>query len=232
VAKDSFRIVEAIYPGMTQLDFTAPHAVFSRLRNTETIVASEPGGPIQSEDGLIFAGTRRLDEIERCDLIFFPGGLATTQVINDAAFMAEAKRLAQSARYLTSVCTGSLILAATGLLKGRRAACHWACRDMLSLFGVIPDPARVVRDGNVITGGGVTAGLDFAFVLAAELTGETEAQALQLGLEYAPAPPFNAGLPETAPPEILAQVRKRMDALLPKRRAEAQAAASALAAQR
>jgi cyclohexyl-isocyanide hydratase len=224
----AFRIVEAIYPGMTQLDFTAPHTVFGRIPGTETIVASQPGGPIESEGGLVFAGTRRLAEIDRCDLIFFPGGLAATDVINDAAFMAEVRRLAGGARYLTSVCTGSLILGAAGLLKGKRAACHWAWRDMLKLFGAIPDPARVVRDGDIITGGGVTAGMDFALVVAAELAGTHFAQALQLTIEYAPAPPFDSGLPETAPPDVLAGVRRRMEAILPKRLAGAKAAAARL----
>jgi cyclohexyl-isocyanide hydratase len=228
MADAPFRIVEAIYPGMTQLDFTAPHTVFSRIPKAETVVASEPGGPIESEGGLVFAGAKRLAEVDRCDLLFVPGGMAATEVANDAAFMAEIRRLAAGARYLTSVCTGSLILAAAGLLKGRRAACHWAWRDMLALFGAIPDPARVARDGDIITGGGVTAGLDFALVVAAELAGEEFAQALQLNLEYAPAPPFDAGRPETAPPEVLAKVRQRMDALLPARLAQARAAAAAL----
>jgi transcriptional regulator GlxA family with amidase domain len=229
MAGSPFRIVEAIYPGMTQLDFTAPHTVFSRIPNTETIVASEAGGPVESEGGLVFAGTRRLAEIDCCDLIFFPGGLAVTEAINNAAFMTQVRRLAAGARYLTSVCTGSLVLGAAGLLQGKRAACHWAWRDMLTLFGGIPDADRVVRDGNIITGGGVTAGMDFALVVAAELAGARFAQALQLGLEYAPAPPFNSGRPETAPPEILAEVRSRMDAILPKRLAEARTAAARLA---
>jgi putative intracellular protease/amidase len=228
LAEPSFRIVEAIFDGMTQLDFTAPHTVFSRIPGAETIVASTAGGEIESDGGLTFARTRRLAEIDRCDLIFFPGGLATTSVINDAAFMAEATRLAVGATYLTSVCTGSLILAATGLIKGRRAACHWAWRDLLSLFGVIPDPSRVARDGALITGGGVTAGIDFALTVAAELAGADFAQALQLNLEYAPAPPFDAGRPETAPPQVLAAVKARMDAIMPKRIAEAEAAAARL----
>ena len=226
MADAPFRIVEVIYPGMTQLDFTAPHNVFSRLPKSETIVASLAGGSVSSEDGLTFAGTRPMAEIDRCDLLFFPGGPATTEVINDAAFMAQANRLAASARYLTSVCTGSLILAATGRLKGRRAACHWAWRDLLSLFGAIPDPSRVARDGDIITGGGVTAGLDFALTVAAELAGEEVAQSLQLSFEYAPAPPFNAGRPETAPAEIVARVRERMAAMAPRRQAQAEAAAA------
>jgi cyclohexyl-isocyanide hydratase len=149
-------------------------------------------------------------------------------VINDRAFMAEFERLAAGARYLTSVCTGSLVLGAAGLLKGKRAACHWAWRDMLPLFGAIPDPGRVVRDGDIITGGGVTAGIDFALVVAAELAGETVAQAIQLGIEYAPAPPFDAGRPETAPAEVLATVNARMATAMPERLAGAKAAATRL----
>jgi len=223
-----FVIVEILYPGLTQLDFTGPHTIFSRLPNTETIVASEAGGAIQSDGGLTFAGTRRLAEIDRADLICLPGGISATDAANDAALVEQVRRLAAGATYLTSVCTGSLILGAAGLLKGRRAACHWAWRDMLALFGAIPDAGRVVRDGNIITGGGVTAGIDFALIVAAELAGETFAQALQLNLEYAPEPPFNAGRPETAPPEILALVNKRMEGLLPKRLADAQRAAARL----
>jgi cyclohexyl-isocyanide hydratase len=230
MAETPFRIVEAIYPGMTQLDFTAPHTVFSRIPGTETIVASEPGGEIVSDGGLRFAGTTRLAEIDRCDLLFFPGGFAATEAANDAAFMAQAKRLGAGAKYLTSVCTGSIILAASGLIAGKRAACHWAWRDMLSLFGVIPDPARVARDGNIITGGGVTAGMDFALVVAAELAGEAFAQGLQLGLEYAPAPPWNCGRPETASPEVLAAVRRNMEAAMPARLAQAKQAAATVRA--
>jgi len=228
MADPKFTIVEVLYEGMTQLDFTGPHTVFTRLPDTEVIVASEPGGAINSDGGLTFAGTRRLAEIEHCDLLFFPGGFAATDVINDEAFMDQARRLASGARYLTSVCTGSLILGAAGLLKGRRAACHWAWRDMLSLFGAVPDPARVVRDGDIITGGGVTAGIDFALVVAAELADEDMAQAIQLGIEYAPAPPFNSGRPETAPATVLATVQRRMDAAMPGRRADAERAAARL----
>jgi putative intracellular protease/amidase len=223
-----FRIVEVLFPGLTQLDFTGPHTVFSRLPDTEVLVASEPGGAIESDGALTFAGTRRMAEIDGCDLIFFPGGMAVTEAINDRAFMAEAGRLAAGARYLTSVCTGSLILGALGLLRGKRAACHWAWRDLLGLFGAIPDPGRVVRDGDIFTGGGVTAGIDFALGLAAELAGEGEAQALQLTLEYAPAPPFDAGRPETAPPEVLAEVRRRLAPSAARRLAQAKAAAARL----
>ena len=224
----AFRIVEVIYDGVTQLDFTAPHTVFSWIPDAETIVASKAGGEVASDGGLRFAGTTPMAEIDRCDLLFFPGGFAATEVINDPDFMAEARRLAAGARYLTSVCTGSLILGALGALKGRRAACHWAWRELLALFGAVPDPARVVRDGNVITGGGVTAGIDFALTVAAELAGEAFAQGLQLGIEYAPAPPFDAGSPETAPPGVLAAANARMAEGIPRRRAEAEAAAARL----
>jgi putative intracellular protease/amidase len=225
---ENFVIVEAIYPGMTQLDFTGPHTIFSRIPGATVVVASEPGGPIESDGGLVFAGTRRMAEIERCDLLFVPGGMVATDVIHDAAFMRQFSRLAESARYVTSVCNGSLVLGAAGLLKGKRAACHWAWRDMLPLFGALADPSRVVRDGDIITGGGVTAGIDFALVVAAEIGGDKLAQALQLSLEYAPAPPFKAGQPETAPPEVLALVKDRLAVQLPARYAAAQAAAARL----
>jgi putative intracellular protease/amidase len=228
MSEGKFIIVEALFPGLTQLDFTGPHTVFSRLPDAAVIVASAAGGEIPSDGGLIFAGTRRLADIERCDLLFVPGGLTTTEAALDRDFMREFRRLARGARYLTSVCTGSLILGAAGLLQGKRAACHWASRHMLPLFGAIPDEGRVVRDGNVITGGGVTAGIDFAFTVAAEIAGEKIAQAIQLGIEYAPAPPFDAGRPETAPAEVLALVNERNAAILPKRLAQAREAAARL----
>ena len=228
VSSAGFRIVEILYPGLTQLDFTGPHTVFTRLPDTEVIVASRDGGEIESDGGLTFANIRRLADIDRCDLICLPGGLSATEAANDAALIAEIRRLATGARYLTSVCTGSLILGAAGLLQGRRAACHWAWRRLLPLFGAIPDEGRVVRDGDIITGGGVTAGIDFALTVAAELAGEDVAMAIQLGLEYAPAPPFDAGRPELAPAQVLAAVQARMDAVMPVRLAEAERAAAHL----
>lgn len=229
MSERKFIIVEALFPGMTQLDFTGPHTVFHHMPDTETIVASRDGGDVASDGGLVFAGTRRLADIARCDLLFVPGGASATEAALDPMFMREFRRLAGGARYLTSVCTGSLILGAAGLLAGRRAACHWAWRGLLPLFGAIPDPGRVVRDGNLITGGGVTAGIDFAFTVAAEVVGKRAAQAIQLGLEYAPAPPFEAGRPEIAPPDVLALVNDRNAAILPKRLAQAKEAAARLA---
>jgi len=221
----AFRIVEVLFPGLTQLDFTGPHTVFTRLPDTEVIVASREGGEVTSDGGLTFAHTRRLADIDSCDLICIPGGVAATEAATDAVLIAEVRRLATSARYVTSVCNGSLVLGAAGLLQGRRAACHWAWRHLLPLFGAIPDEARVARDGNIITGGGVTAGIDFALTVAAELAGDATAQAIQLSLEYAPAPPFDAGRPELAPAHVLAAVQAQMDAILPRRSAEAKTAA-------
>lgn len=211
-------IVFPIYPGVTHLDFTGPHQVLARLPGARIVVASI-GGEAVSVDGLTFSDLAKLEQVERCDVLCVPGGFGCVDAMRSEAFLSQIRRLAASARYVTSVCTGSLILAAAGLLEGKRAACHWAWRDQLALFGAIPDPGRVVRDGNVFTGGGVTAGIDFALTLAAELTDETTAQAIQLSLEYAPAPPFDSGRPETAAPEILELVSTRNRARMPDRQA-------------
>jgi len=224
-------IVFAVFPGVTQLDFTGPHQVFSLLPGCEVIVASVAGGTLESGSGLAFAGLRRLADILACDIICVPGGRGgTDNAIHDETFLGEFRRLAVAAQYVTSVCTGSLALGAAGLLQGKRAACHWAWRDALSLLGAIPATGRVVRDGNIVTGGGVTAGIDFALSLVAEIAGPDVAQAIQLQIEYAPAPPFDAGLPETAPPAILARVRGQNAATAPQRRAAVEAAAARLAA--
>lgn len=198
-----FHIVFAVYDGMTHLDFTGPQQVLSRLPGAVVTVASRDGGAMKA-DGLTFADLERLADIERCDLLCVPGGFAAIEVAADEAFIGEIRRLAEGARYVTSVCTGSLILGAAGLLRGKRAACHWAWRAFLPQFGAIPDEGRVVRDGDIITGGGVTAGIDFAFTVLAEIAGEDVAKMIQLGLEYAPAPPFHSGRPELAEPHILA----------------------------
>jgi putative intracellular protease/amidase len=219
------QIVIALYPGVTHLDFTGPHQVLTRTPDADLIVASMGGQDIEAE-GLTFTGLADLAKIERCDVLNVPGGFGTADAMLDPAFMGEIRRLGAGAKYLTSVCTGSLILGAAGFLKGKRAACHWAWRELLEPFGASVGEERVVRDGNVITGGGVTAGIDFALTLLAELAGDSYAQAVQLGLEYAPQPPFNSGRPELAPPEVLAEVRARMAALGDKRFQAAADAAS------
>jgi len=220
----NFTIVFAIWPGMTHLDFTGPHQVLSRLPNATVIVASPAGGDVDA-DGLTFGNTARIADVRSCDLICVPGGIGAAKVAQDRAFTGEIRRLALGAKYVTSVCTGSLILGAAGLLKGRRAACHWAWAHQLAHFGAIHDPARVVRDGEIITGGGVTAGIDFAFTVLAEVAGEEFAQMIQLGLEYAPAPPFNAGRPETAPASVLERFDKTRRKMIEEREADARAAA-------
>lgn len=204
------QIVIPLYAGVTHLDFTAPHQVLCRLPNAKVTVASMAGRDITA-DGLTFGSLADLTKVEHCDVLCVPGGFGTTDAMLDEAFMAEIRRLGAGAKYLTSVCTGSLILAAAGFLRGKRSACHWAWRELLLPFGAIVDEGRVVRDGDIITGGGVTAGLDFAFVMVAELAGEAFAKTLQLSLEYAPAPPFQSGRPELASPEILAAARGFLD---------------------
>lgn len=202
-------VVIPLFDGVTHLDFTGPHQVLSLLPDANIIAASLDGAPVNSH-GLTFGELADLEAVERCDILCIPGGAGCVPATENPRFLSAIRRLAGRATHLSSVCTGSLILAAAGLLAGRRAACHWAWRDMLTTFGAIPDDRRVVRDGNVITGGGVTAGIDFALTLIAELRGADAAQSIQLLLEYAPEPPFNAGLPESAPPHIREAVLDRM----------------------
>lgn len=225
---EPFVVVFAVYPGVAQLDFTGPYEVLSRAPAVRCIVASRAGEPITVEGGLCFAGIARLADVAHCDLLCVPGGQGTVEALGDQELLAQLRRLAGGARYLASVCTGSLLLGAAGLLQGRRAACHWAWRDALRAFGALPDPARVVRDANVFSGGGVTSGIDLALVVLAELAGEDCAQAVQLTLEYAPQPPFHAGRPESAPAAVLAAVQARIDQARPTREAALAAAAERL----
>ncbi|HEY8572182.1 DJ-1/PfpI family protein [Phenylobacterium sp.] len=222
-----FVVVFPLYPRVTQLDFTGPYEVFARLPKAKLIAASVGGQDIEA-DGLVFARLADLATIERCDVICVPGGFGTTEAMLDEAYMAQVRRLAASAAYVTSVCTGSLILGAAGLLAGKRAATHWAWRDLLKPFGAIVSEDRVVRDGHLFTGGGVTAGIDLALTVVAEVAGEDYAQAVQLGIEYAPAPPFDSGRPELAPPQVLEAVVKRMAPIANARYAAAAKAAARL----
>ena len=203
---DPLVILFPIYSDVTHLDFTGPHQCFTRLPNVKVVVASLGGKPITSA-GLTFSDLAPLEKIDHCNVLCVTGGPGCIAAIQDSQFLSAIRSLAQGAQYITSVCTGSLILGATGLLEGKRAACHWAWREFLPLFGAIPDSGRVVRDGKIITGGGVTAGIDFALTLIAELADPTLAQLVQLSLEYAPAPPFDAGTPDRAPADVLARVR-------------------------
>ena len=225
---EEFPVVFAIYPHVTQLDFTGPHEVLARLPGAKCILASTTGGDVEADGGLVFTRVRRLAEIERCALICVPGGFGTIEAMEDQELLAQLRRLARTARYVTSVCTGALVLGAAGLLKGKRATSHWAWRHALSAFGATPDSARVVRDGNVFTGGGVTAGIDFALTVLAEIAGDEFAQSVQLGIEYAPAPPFNSGRPELAPAHVLATTQQRYERVRGARDAAIQRAAARL----
>ena len=204
-------VVVPVYDGITQLDFTGPHQFLSRTPDVQVRVASLDGQPVTA-DRLTFSNLEDLGAISACDVLLVPGGGGCLNAIESDRFLAEIVRLGATARYLTSVCTGSLILGAAGFLRGRRAACHWAWRDLLPLFGAIVDEGRVVRDGNILSGGGVTAGIDFVLALIAELRGPRVAEMVQLGLEYAPQPPFNSGRPDTASAEVLEAVNARQAA--------------------
>lgn len=222
-------IVFPLFDGVTQLDFTGPHQMFSRVSGVRVNAASLGGRDIEV-DGLVFSGLADLTKIETCDVLCVPGGSGTNAAMLDDAFMREIRRLAGIAKYHTSVCTGALILGAAGLLRGKRATTYWADRELLKTFGAVVEDGRVVRDGNLITGGGVTAGLDFALVVIAEIFGRHVAESVQLRMEYAPAPPFEAGRPEGLPAEMVARVRGGMSALLEADKAAVEEAAHRLQA--
>jgi cyclohexyl-isocyanide hydratase len=224
-----FTVVFALYPRITQLDFTGPFEVLARLPDARCVLASVAGGELVADRGLTFTGLERLDHVEECALLCVPGGFGSIAALDDQAYLLAIRRLGEQARYVTSVCTGSLLLAAAGLLRGRRAACHWAWRDKLADFGVTPDPARVVRDGNVFTGGGVTAGIDMALEVMAEVAGRDYAETVQLAIEYAPAPPFDSGRPELAREPVLRAARARMESMNVERDAAIRRATAALA---
>jgi cyclohexyl-isocyanide hydratase len=227
---DEFPIVFALYPRITQLDFTAPLEVFARLPGAAIVLAAVRGGELAVDCGVTFANVRPLAEVKECALLCVPGGFGTAAAMEDPLYLEALRRLGSRARYVTSVCTGSLLLGAAGLLRGKRAACHWAFRELLPLFGAIADSGRVVRDGNLFTGGGVTAGIDMALTVVAEIAGQDVAEAVQLAIEYAPDPPFDSGRPELARAQVVAAVRKRFDTVWPERLAVAQRASAALSA--
>ena len=198
----SFRIGILIFPDIMQLDMTGPHEVFTKLPDAEVLLVWKTLNPIVAGGGMRFLPDVTYETCPKLDLICVPGGGGMNPLLNDPETLGFIRDKAETARFVTSVCTGSLVLAAAGLLKGKRAACHWMSRDMLIEFGAIPDKSRVVIDGKFISGGGVTAGIDFGLTVAAKIFGEDIAKSIQLGIEYNPQPPFNAGSPEKAGPDI------------------------------
>jgi cyclohexyl-isocyanide hydratase len=224
----TIRIGLLVFPGVQPLDLIGPYDVFAALPDTEPRLVWKDRAPVQAHGGLWLTPEVGFDECEALDVLCVPGGSGIGALLEDAQTLAFVREQGARVRYLTSVCTGALVLGAAGLLRGRRATTHWAFHELLAPFGAQPVHARVVRDGNLLTGGGITAGIDFALTLAAELHGTEAAQLAQLGLEDAPAPPFEAGVPETAPPAIVAQARDKQVELLARRRAIVARAAAAL----
>jgi cyclohexyl-isocyanide hydratase len=211
----TFNIGFVIFPDLTQLDFTGPLQVLNRLPDSKTHIVAKSLDPVPSDCGLGLVPTTTFRDCPRLDLICVPGGFGVVKAITDRETVDFVKRQAEHARYITSVCTGAFVLGMAGLLKGRRATTHWAYTDLLSSVGATFEKARVVWDGNVITAGGVTSGIDFALRIAAGIAGDEVAQSIQLSIEYDPAPPFASGHPDRAP----AAIRQRLDPMFSKRRA-------------
>ncbi|GAN80575.1 transcriptional regulator AraC/glutamine amidotransferase [Acidocella aminolytica 101 = DSM 11237] len=208
-AKKPVDFLFAIYPNGTLLDFAGPHEILTLLPNVKVRFASPAGGLVTLENGVVFGPTEKLTDVTDVDVICVPGGLNLSAMMKPE-ILAHIKRLSETAKYVTSVCTGSIILAASGALKGKRSACHWAFLNDLKKYGAIPDPSRIVKDGRFISGGGVTAGIDFGLAIAAELRGAQAAQEAQLLVQYDPQPPFHAGNPSDAPPNVRNAVYKML----------------------
>lgn len=206
-----------MYPGFFVQDLVGPYTVLSMLADTRVhLVAARPAPVAATPGALAIVPTTTLDGAPRdLDVLLVPGGAQSTlAALQDAAALAFIAERGARARYVTSVCTGSLLLGAAGLLRGYRAASHWMVRELLRELRALPCADRVVVDRNRITGAGVTAGIDFALILAAELEGRSAAEGIQLALEYAPSPPFSSGSPESAPPSVRAEVERRYGAFL------------------
>jgi len=221
-----FHIGLLLFPDITQLDMTGPYEVFIKFPDAKVHLVWKTKAPVTAGGGMQIMPTATFADCPQLDLICVPGGAGMNPLLNDAETLDFIRRQAKGARYVTSVCTGALVLGAAGLLQGRRAATHWMSREMLTAFGATPVAERVVIDGNVITGGGVTAGIDFALEVAAQAFGPELAKAIQLGIEYDPHPRFDAGSPERADPALVAKTR----AAAANRQAERQTAVEQAAA--
>ena len=217
-----------LLPNLTQLDLTGPYEVFSRLPQTKVYLVAATLGPVRSERGLTIVPDATFESVPALDILCVPGGPGVDAMMENDAVLQFLRARAPHARYVTSVCTGALVLGAAGLLQGYRATTHWLSWDLLRLFGAEPVDERVVMDRGRITGGGVTAGIDFALAVAAEVCGPAVAQDVQLMLEYSPAPPFDSGSPKTAPEAIVQGMIAARSDVQARRRAIAERAAARL----
>lgn len=214
-------VVFLVFPGITQLDFTAPAQALSRLPGSRLASVAKEGGPVATDAGFAIVPSHTFADAPNADILCVPGGHGVTEALQDAATREFVAAQAAGARWVTSVCTGAFILGAAGLLEGKRATTHWAYTHLLERVGARFTPGRVVEDGATVTCGGVTAGLDFALTLIAREAGEGTAQAIQLALEYDPAPPFATGHPARAPEKLTAGLRDRVYDAAAARMAEA-----------
>jgi cyclohexyl-isocyanide hydratase len=203
-------IVFVLFDNVTQLDFAGPVQFLSRLPGATTYVASKDGAAVSTDCGFGIVPTTSFADCPQADIICVPGGHGVRQAIADEAIVHFVREQAKGAQWVTSVCTGSFILGAAGLLKGKRATCHWAYTHLLPLFGATHQESRVVRDGNLVTAGGVTSGIDFALELMALAQGEDVARTIQLALEYDPAPPFAGGHPSRSPAALVEGLKARV----------------------
>jgi cyclohexyl-isocyanide hydratase len=200
------------FPGVQQLDLTGPYEVFASTEGAEVELVWKDRNPVMSSTRLPLYPTASFDDCPPLDVICIPGGGGVNALLEDRDVLNFVRAAATEARYVTSVCSGALVLGAAGLLQGKRATTHWYAHDFLSAFGAIPVDARIVEDGNVITAGGVTSGIDFGLAVVARLLGQEEAETVQLHLEYAPAPPFASGTPSQASAKVLARAKARLQA--------------------
>ncbi len=223
----SLQIGLLLFPGLTQLDLTGPFEVFSNIPGAKVHLVWKTLDPVEAETGLRLLPTTRMVECPALDVICVPGGPGQIDYMEDEEVLDFLRRQGSTAKFVTSVCTGSLLLGAAGLLKGYKASTYWACTDLLSAYGAIYEKGRVVKDRNRITGGGVTAGIDFALAVVAELLDERTAKMIQLSIEYNPAPPFNSGHPDVADPELVESLKSLMKARLDARREQSKRAAVA-----
>src|SRR5262249_39095439 len=208
----NFNVGFVIFPDLTQLDFTGPLQVLARLPQATTHIVAKSEAPVPSDCGLSLVPTRTFANCPPLDLICVPGGVkGVVGAISDRETVEFVRLRSSTAKYVTSVCTGAFILGAAGLLRGRRVTTHWAYTDLLLCFGATYEKARIVKDGNLITAGGVTAGIDFGLSVVAEIAGETVARTIQLGLEYDPAPPFDSGHPDRASADLTSALSGRYE---------------------